>query len=239
MNEENSLISQAAMDQLPAVAESKAVDAMLAADAVSFLPYINLLQAMSKLNAPGEDHVDMGNFVLIEAQKPTDLGTEFDLVLLEKRYLAWKYGPECNIRCYDPEDPIVEEIVERSALSKEQLRAENDSNLYSWGVEYLIYIPSLQKFATFHASSKTLRISAAQDFHALVASRPLITWFSKWFDNPKSDFAWFNLQTKECNTGDQYEQMDISLATEVITKFQNPPAIDSVDPETDGETEEQ
>ena len=224
----NDLI-KAAQGTLPAVIKNTEMDAMLAADAVSFLPYVTFLQPQSKL-AQEPENLPKGDFVITENSKPTAMGPEIDVMLLEVRMLAWQFGPAINTRVYDMDNPLFAEIKAKGDTSQDKLRAEGDPDSYSWGTEYLIYLPQFKKVATFYASTKSNRKSALDDFHDLVAERAVVTWKTHWHTSKGAKpFSWYLLHTEPCNTVDQYDVPDMDMLASVITEFQNPETIEAVE----------
>lgn len=230
------LIAQASKDQLPALKQAEGIDLLLAADEASYFPYISFLQKMSKLCDPPHE-MKAGTFALTEEKEPTNLGDEIDVQLLSARPFAWKYNATSNRRCYDPADPFFAHVQERDALGKEKREAEGDDSKYSWGVEYLLYLPKEQKCVTFAATSKSARRSAKK-WHGKVAERALITWKSKFIDPENSDYSWHVIETHDCNTGDQYPTPDINMIGEAIDNFQNPEVEESVEEATEGSEEQ-
>ncbi len=116
----------------------------------AFLNRIQLYTGSSPAIAAG--HIGMGHFGYVKAKdKIDDLGLQIDCIPLSWRFKAMDFTGEMPISVYDPTAPEFARI--RAASSTEDSQC-------SYGLEFLLWIPSIKVFATYFFNSKTSRRSA-------------------------------------------------------------------------------
>lgn len=120
------------------------------AKAGDWLPRLQLIGANSGLAQEGK--VPVGSYALIMSKdNATNLGNAVDMFVLAWRARASDLGGEQVVSVFDINDPVFKEIQAKSA--------EKDSGCM-FGPEFLIWIPSVQKFATYFMGSATGRVAA-------------------------------------------------------------------------------
>ena len=142
---DNSLIP----NMMPAVVEDKDFDDL--ASAGKFLPRLALCGSSSNVVKTGA--VQMGTYALISGKSVTALGKEIDLLVI-----AWR----ATALDMQSEDTVIDSHDKDSELFKSiQHRADNESDSgCAYGPEFLVYIPSINRYATFLFGSKSARREA-------------------------------------------------------------------------------
>jgi hypothetical protein len=192
--------------------DNTAMEAMSSSN--KFLPRLQLMTSRS-------EQVEMhgfpaNHFACIEGKNHLDLGESTDILLIAWRPKALDMSGEDIVQCLDPKfddknqpTGIFKEIQDRSFVK--------DSKCM-FGPEYLCYIPSVKKYATFFCGGITLRNEAPAFSNRLGKAATLrptkIT--------PKKQKPYFSTKVYDCTTVfDIPEQADIK---EVAETFLNPPA---------------
>lgn len=112
-----------------------------------YLPRIQLMTGNSGLVQEGKASV--GEYVYITSKDDfVCLGKEIDILVCSMRLKAMQTGDDSVVSVYDVEDPNFAKIRAQSNVK--------DSGCMC-GPEFLLWIASIQKFATFYMSSKTAR----------------------------------------------------------------------------------
>lgn len=122
--------------------------------------------------------VQMGNHFLVDGEVITDLGLSLDLAVLNWLPKALEIGKDNKITSnFDPKSAEFKRIMALSGIK--------DSGAM-YGPAYLVYIPSIQKFAEYFMASKTARKSS-KDMQAALGKNVTLT--SLLIDN--GQYSWF------------------------------------------------
>lgn len=120
-----------------------------------YLPYVQLFGGNSLMCK--ESKIGMGHFGVTIGKNLTDLGTTFIAMLLSWRPKAMIYSPK------------VISYFDHSAKEFQDIQAtadQKDSNK-GYGPEFLLWLPELEKFATFFLGNKTGRNEAGNLISAI------------------------------------------------------------------------
>lgn len=170
-----------------------------------YLPRLSLLTSNSKACKAGEFPVN--NYALTTGDINVDLGKEVDVLVIAWRPKAIEMG-EAVITVYDTNSPEWTRISEKS---------ETKDSGCMYGPEFLVYVPSKKKFATFFLGSKSSRKEAPAVKAFLQGAATLK---SKKIETPK--YTWFCPQAVACSTPFDIPAMEDIKAE--LEKFNNPPA---------------
>jgi len=135
-----------------------------------------------------------------------DLGNSVDVYLVSVRAKALDTSSSPPVECFDKDDEVFSDIRNRS-LTK-------DSGCM-FGPEFLVYVPTLDKFLTLFMSSATAQREARKMFPML---RSAVTLKSKPVKNEK--YVWTAPVVVECSTPLDVPQDDLEKR---IQNFLNPP----------------
>lgn len=113
-----------------------------------YLPYIQLMYATSGYVTEGK--ASLGCFTLTKGQAVINLEKSFDFVPLSWRPRAMYFGEDV-ISIYDVKNPEFAKIKEQAA---------NGVRKYSYGKEFLIYVPAYDELACFFFGNKSMRMEA-------------------------------------------------------------------------------
>lgn len=206
----------------------------------TFPPYINLLNSNSP-KVKGEENEAfkawIDQFVLIEGEKKiVHLGkNEFDAVVVGLRLKALRWGDKNKDAAFHPgtvesggdEDLYVE--IQQEADD----RSLKDPGTYrSYGLEFLLWVPAVEKFATFHFGSWTGRKYAGDQTYELVKAGITNVTFSRfWIE--KGNFPRFAVAAKEME-GEVSVQPDPADLERELHLFKNPPVFEQEETTNDG-----
>lgn len=112
----------------------------------SFLPRLQLMTSNSKLCKSGDFPIN--SYALIHGDIVRDLGKTVDVAVIAWRPKAIDMNDDQVIAVYDHTDSQFKQI---------QARADVPNSSCMAGPEFLVFIPSLGKFATFFMGSKSAR----------------------------------------------------------------------------------
>lgn len=184
-----------------------------------WLPRLQLMTANSTKCKSGE--FPMNHWALIVGTTYADLGKEPDLLVLGYRFKALDTSGENIISNYDPQSVEWAKIVDLADNTK-------DSGCM-YGPEFLVYIPSQKKFASFLMGSKSAR-REAPDVRARVGKAATLS--CRLAEKGKN--SWMVPICKQCST--PFDLPDIAEVQDQIMKFKNPPAqeIESAPADTSG-----
>ncbi len=112
----------------------------------SWLPRLQLGGSSSK--EVKARRVQMGNHFLVDGENVTDLGASLDIIVLNWMPKALEIKGDKITSNFDPKSAEFKRIQALSGV-------QNSGAMY--GPTYLVYIPSIQKFAEYFMSSKTAR----------------------------------------------------------------------------------
>lgn len=168
-----------------------------------FLPRLQLMTASCDDCKSGKFPIN--HYALIEGQLTKDLGTSVDVVVCAWRPKAIEIG-EIIISVYNPENPEFARIQGNST-------EPNSGCMY--GPEFLVWIPVVQKFATFFMGSKSARREAPNLVACLRASATLT---SREIKTVK--YTWYAPSVTPCSTPLTLPEKEMLL--EQLNKFNNP-----------------
>lgn len=185
----------------------------------SYLPRLMLYGSGS--NAVKEEKVGIGYSLVEGKDNFTYLGKDVDVLNITWRPKALMMGDQI-IANHNPSSDEFKKIRDRADNEK-------DSGCM-YGPEFLVWIPSLSKFATFLMGSKTGRNEAPKMKALLKKPASLKT---KLFSN--KDYRWHGSEVFACST--PFEMPDSTDLFEKVTAFNNPKEseIEAVDPPAGGE----
>lgn len=170
-----------------------------------FLPRLQLMTSSSEKCKSGEFPIN--HYALVTGGVHIDLGGEVDVLVIDWRAKAMQIG-EVITNFYDPDSVEFKEISQKSEI--------RDSGCM-FGVEFLMYVPTKQKFVTFFCGSATARKEA---FSIKERLQKAATLKSKKIETKK--YTWFGPVCQDCNVPFDLPSMDdIKIEVE---KFRNPPA---------------
>jgi len=195
------------LDDLGAMTPSKYSDEDFdkSASGGGFLPRVQLMTSNSAKCKSGDFSVN--HYALIQDQKFDDLGKNVDVLIVDWRPKALETG-EAVISVFDPNDDEFARIQERSLNEK-------DSGCM-FGPEYLVWIPSVKRFATFFMGTKSSRREAGAVKARMHKAATLGSQKCK-----NASYEWFAPECQACST--PFEMPNKSELAEVVEKFRNPP----------------
>jgi len=184
------------------------------------LPRLQLLTANSDKCKSGDFPIN--HYALVQGQTFTDLSESVDILVIAWRPKAMEIGDEI-ITCYKHDEPEFKRIQEKSD--------EKDSGCM-FGPEFLIWIPTIKKFATFFMGSKSSRREAP---NVKAKMRSAATLKSHEIKTKK--FTWWAPAVTACST--PFDMPDDAPLKEEYEKFMNPPVteVESADEAEKASTE--
>ncbi len=196
-----------AVQELPELPISKYGDDVFAAvsSSTSFLPRLMLYGANSDLVK--EEKVQVG-YSLVEGKDTIIyMGREIEVFNLAFRPKALDMSGDPIVANHNHTSPGFKAIA---------YKADNEKNSKCvYGPEYLVWLPELEKFATFLMGSKTARRESGKMHSRLKKAATLKT---KLYSN--TDFKWHGPEIFPCSNVFQLPAGD--EITDVVTKFLNP-----------------
>lgn len=168
-----------------------------------YLPRLQLFGGNSDACKKGQ--IPIANYGLVSGKDTIlDLGKEVDVLVICGRPKALRIGDDGQIITkFDPNDDEFKKIADDSLVQ--------DSGCM-FGPEFLLYVPDMQKFATFFMSSKTARRSAGS-VHARL--RKAATLKAEFIQTKK--YSWHGPVCTPCSTPmTPPSNDDIKMA---VTKF--------------------
>lgn len=183
--------------------DDKAFDA--SSSGGKYLPRLQLMTSNSEKCKDGSFPIN--NYAFFVGDSPIDVGKEVDILVIAWRPKAIEMG-EAVITVYDHTNPEFARISAKSG--------EKDSGCM-FGPEFLVYVPSQKKFATFFCGSKSSR-KEAPAIKGLMQSAATLK--SKKIETPK--YTWFAPFAVPCSTPFDIPAMEDILVE--VEKFNNPPA---------------
>jgi hypothetical protein len=182
-----------------------------------YLPYLQMYG--SKSEAVGAGKIPMAHYGLVTGKdKITDLGAQIDVIAVAWRPKAMDTSGEDIINTHDHASAEFKRIQEQSEVS--------DSGCM-FGPEFLVWIPSVKKWAGLFMSSKTARREAPAIRERIGKPSTLDTEFIK-----TKKYAWHGIVCKPCST--PFDLPTDEAKDEQIERFLNPPVeeVDEKAPET-------
>lgn len=170
----------------------------------TYLGRVQLMTSNSNMCKAGKFPIN--SYAHVHDQNYTDLGKQADVLVCGWRPKALEMDEEL-ISVFDPEHEEFKRI---------QAKSEEKDSGCMFGPEYLIWIPSIKKFATFFMGTKSSRREAPS---MQARMQKAATLDSKLIETKR--FTWQAPEIKACNTAfDIPEEGDI---VEQLQAFMNPP----------------
>lgn len=170
-----------------------------------YLPRIQLEGTQSKLVV--KDQIKAGHFALIESDSFEDLTKSVDVLVLAWRAKALRTDGETVESDFDIKSKRFQQIQAESEIS--------DSGCM-FGPEFLLWVPSYQKFCTFFMASKSAR-REARNVKDKIGYAGTLT--SKLIETKK--YTWYAPEIISCTT--PFDLPDPEEMMEQIEGFKNPP----------------
>lgn len=184
-----------------------------------FLPRLQLFSSNS--TEVKEDKIKQGNYGLVtmKGQPVIDLTGTVDVLICVWRPKALDMSDINNvISIFDVQNPMFLKIAQR---------ADDTDSGCMFGVEFLVWVPSVGKFATFFCGSKTGRREAVNIKGLTGKPVTLKSHLIK-----KGKHSWHGPRAFECSTPIEYPEAD--ELRERVNEFNNPPATDVEEAPTGG-----
>lgn len=186
------------------------------ATATKFLPRLQLFSSNS--GEVKEEKIRQGHYGLLtmKGQPVIDLSESIDVLICVWRPKALDMTSENVISCFNVEDPLFKEIAEKS---------EDADSGCMFGPEFLVWIPSVKKFATFFCGSKTARRESV-NIKSLCGHRATLkSNFIK-----KGRYSWHGPRVIECST--PFDMPEPDDLREKVEDFNNPLSqqVEKIDP---------
>jgi hypothetical protein len=203
----NELVKMDDLGDLP-VSKYSDKDWDASASGNAFLPRLQLLTSNSAKCKSGDFPIN--HYALISDQKFDDLGKNLDVLVVAWRPKALETG-DAVISCFDPNNDDFARIQEKSLTVK-------DSGCM-FGPEFLVWIPSVKKFATFFMGTKSARREAGNVKARLKQAATLSNQECK-----NASYTWYAVSCSACSTPFDMPQKGDLLAA--VEQFNNPPKSD-------------
>lgn len=184
------------------------------ASAFGYLPRLTHYTDASNLVKRRE--ITVGFYLVTGKDDRTPLGEDVDVVPIAWRFKALETVPGQKPRSTtDPNSDLFKEIASRSTQTNSNCQA---------GIEYLIWIPSISKFATYLMGNKTALKEAAK-------IKPLIGCATsiKTHTYENDQHVWMGPKVLEASVPPS-SLPDAGLMKETVDKFLNPPAEEAGEP---------
>ena len=207
MSEENALVLS---NNLP-VSKYQSDEQLAALTTTSsFLPRIQLFGSQSEMVQSGK--IPMGHWGLVRnADSVEDLGDEVNCWPIRWRYKAMRLGDQI-MAVYNPNNPEFAKIVSESNVPGQQGALA--------GLEFLLYLPDIDVFATYHMANTSAR-REAPNLKALIKDDHCIPATLKvTLAKNKKGQKWHAPVVVACKT--PIDQPDLEANMKVIENFVNP-----------------
>lgn len=185
----------------------------------SYLPRLMIYGSNS--DAVKEEKIPAIGYALVEGKDNfTYLGKDVDVLNISRRPKALEMG----------DSVIANHNIHSDEFKRIKNRADNEKDSgCMYGPEFLVWVPSLQKFATFLMGSKTARNEAPK---MLALLRKPVTLKTKLFSN--ASYKWHGSEVFPCST--PFDMPDQAELFEKVTDFNNPKEseVELVDPPASG-----
>jgi len=173
----------------------------------AYLSRIQLMTSSTKLCKAGKFPIN--HYAMVRDQKHDDLGENIDVFVFDWHPKALETG-DAIISTYEPESSEFQRIQAKSAT-------KNSGCMF--GPEFLCWIPSIEKFATFFMGTASARREAGNVKARLNNSVTLGSQFCK-----NKDFEWYAPEATVCST--PFAMPGKADLLEAVEKFRNPPKSD-------------
>jgi len=172
-----------------------------------YLPQIRVYGAANDIVKSGE--FPMGHFGLyFNSENIIDLDDQFDCIIVSARARGAIVSGETPVSFYDIHSNEFKDIKTR-ALAGEQG--------YMCGLEYLVWVPTVSKFALFFCGNKTLRRESEKVKALIGKAATLKIRFIK-----TAKFSWHGFSCFPC-TSPFSNVPDIDMIKPEVVKFNTPP----------------
>lgn len=179
--------------------------------------YLKRLQLMgANSEAVKDGKIGMGSYALVtDKENMKDLGKEIDVLVCSFRFKAMQISDDGSvINSYDPKDPEFTRI-------KDVANADSESGCMC-GLDFLLWLPTENCFATFFMASKSAR-REAPNVRAKINEKQgkpgPATFGSKLVKKQK--YSWHVTTVSDCTT--EFDLPVVDDLIETVRKFQNPP----------------
>jgi len=170
-----------------------------------------------KSNAVAQEKIEANHYGIPEDDAVIDLGKELDVVILAWRPKALAATDDPIVESFDPLSDVFQDVKERSGVK--------DSGCM-YGPEFLLWVPSVERFLTFFMSSKTARREARKMEPLIKCAATLKHRIIK-----QGIYVWPGPVVIACST--PLDIPDIEIIQKQVNKFLNPPKRDIELAETD------
>lgn len=196
------------MSNLPAHLQVNLPQQTDIADLVSseYLPRLQQMTSNSDKCKSGEFPIN--HYAFIAGENYEDLGKQLDVLFLAWQPLAMDTSSGSPLYFYNQNSP--------NFLKTQQKSGVQDSGCM-YGPNFLVWIPQLQKFATFFAGTKSLRRDAAA-FDSFLKQGAFCTLEMTQRKTPK--YTWFSTAASKCNASYDMPPADEATA-KAIKMFQD------------------
>lgn len=186
--------------------------------ATKYLPRIQLFSAKSQVVSEGK--FPMNHYgIVINKNTVIDLGEQVDVLPLAWRPKALDTNNDTPIAAYDHTSPEFLRIQEASGTP-------NSGCMY--GPEFLLWVPSKSKFASFMMGTISARIESTQ---MMPLMRKGATLKSKWVKNQR--YGWQTPVILPCSSiSDLPDEEELKRQ---VHQFENPPKTETEEEVPDGE----
>lgn len=170
----------------------------------SFLPRIQLFVATS--DAVQQGKIPIGHWGLVRGEAINDLGDALNCWPLSWRFKAMRLGDQI-IAKHNPQDPEFQKIAAEAKIPNQQGALA--------GLEFLLYIPDVDSFATYFMANASAR-KEAPNLRALIGKPTTIE--SKFTKNAKG--KWHAPVVLACQT--PLDEPNMEALQPIIAAFINP-----------------
>lgn len=199
-NKETALAAPASMADLAALATGNKHDLNeldTLARSVEFLSRMQLFGGNT--NAAKEGKVGMGNYGYVDGDTIIDLGKDVDVAVIAWRPMAMDMTDKVPVKVFDKDSAVFKEIQENSF--------KKDSGC-AYGVDCLVYIPKIKKFATLFFGSKSNRREVKNFLTNLGKGASLSSEFVK-----EGKYSWHVIKSSPCTA-----PLEIPSMEEILKK---------------------
>ena len=178
----------------------------------SYLPSLRVYGSASTIVK--ESKFPQGHFGLyFTADKILDLGEQVDVLIIHYRPRASiMLSDEQPISYFNPESANFNEIK-----TKAQIKGKDKPQGYMFGLEYLLWVPSVQHFSLFFMGTPTLRRESSD----VLALKGNSATFKIKFIPSKQYGGWHGMETLSCDAPFEIPPNDV-IKNVYYSKFANP-----------------
>lgn len=226
MSDETALIPASILDQTQLVAfDDRTLEA--ATKSSAFLARLQLCTSRSKQCERNE--IAPNHYGFIEDQHLRDLGETVDIVVCSIRPKAMQFGDEGDvISVFDPK--LDENNMATGEFRRIQEESEKPNSGCMYGVEFLVWIPAIERFAGLYMGSASHRREAPQLKQRLRRAATL-----KWKRIDTKKYSWSAITVFDCSTPCDPPPTEKLLME--LEKFNHPPeaVVETIDDAAEAE----